>query len=90
MPEPYNPIFVIGKLLDVCFYCMKSCVWDSLFFFVEHELFPDGERTFVARHEFRLDFVHELILFYVIIRRLLDAFEALALRNVPEARLAQE
>lgn len=90
MPEPNKPIPVGRERFDIRLDRTKGGVRDGVLFIVEHELAPDGERALVARHEFRLFFVHELLFLNVVMRRLLDAFQALALRNLPKTRLAHE
>ena len=88
MPEPNKPIPVGRERFDIRLDGVNGSVRDGVLFLVKHELAPDGERALVARHEFRLFFVHELLA--IVMRRLLDTFQALALRKLAKTRLAHE
>ena len=78
MAEPNNPILVVGEFSQIRLDGVNCGVGDGVFLFVEHEFAPNGERTLVARHEFRFFVVHELLA--IVVRRLFDALQALPLR----------
>ena len=88
MAKPNDPILIAGQFFQVCLDRRQGGVRDRLLFSVEHELPPYGKRALVTGHKERFFFVHEL--FAVVMRRLLNSFEARAMRDFPETRLAKE